>query len=153
MLRYHLYVSASRLDRAGSGAELERLVARARERNLERGITGALVFSGTRFAQYLEGPELMLNSLLQEICRDPRHHQFTSLDEGPCSERRCKEWNLAYSGPSLYVDRHIKALVSTVENDPARRRGIDQLMQLILSATESIYAGRRLPPRNTTVSL
>lgn len=152
MLKYHLYVSASRLDRSESDAEIERLVARAQERNRWLELTGALIFSGSRFAQFLEGPEEKLDLLMSDIRSDPRHHQLTVLSDGFCEERRFKDWSLAYSGLSMYVDRHIKALVGTGEFDTARRKGVDQLMQLILSATESMNAGRRLARRGNLVS-
>lgn len=152
MLKYHLYVSVSRLGRNQQDEEVGRIVDTARQRNKAMNVTGALIFSGTRFAQYIEGPAAAVDAIVDDIRKDSRHEQITDLGEGPIEKRKFRGWSLSYSGPSLYVDRHIKALVGGSENRPGRDRNIDQLMRLMRSLTESTETGKRVAPRSGLVS-
>lgn len=45
----------------------------ARSRNLERGIAGALLFDGHRFAQWVYGPPDAVRELMGSVVLDPRH--------------------------------------------------------------------------------
>ena len=64
------------------------IVARARARNAERGITGLLVFDGLRFCQHLEGPREAVDMLMRQIEKDPRHVDVRVLYEAPLEARR-----------------------------------------------------------------
>lgn len=48
------------------------IAGQARDRNAERGITVALVFTGTRFAHFLEGLVEAVDEIMFSITRDTR---------------------------------------------------------------------------------
>lgn len=87
---------------------LGEIVAVARSRNLELDVTGALIFTGERFAQHIEGPEEGIRELMASIKRDRRHEQVVTLQERSPPSRRFSGWSLAYAGPSRFVSRTVE---------------------------------------------
>jgi len=83
--------------------ELARIVDVSRIRNARMSVTGALLFTGVRFAQCIEGPETGVAAIRQSIASDTRHAAVTTLMEGPIAQRRFSDWSLAYAGPSPSV--------------------------------------------------
>lgn len=57
------------------------IVRTARRTNAAQQVTGVLVFDGQRFCQYLEGPHAAVAALVDRIRHDPRHTDFTLLDD------------------------------------------------------------------------
>jgi hypothetical protein len=82
-----LYVSTSLL---GQNAEAEIISIRkiAELRNPELGLTGVLIFSGRRFAQFLEGPDSGLEAIKKSIWRDDGHADVLTLQTNPIEKRR-----------------------------------------------------------------
>ncbi len=77
-------------------AEVGRLVEHARRRNAEEGITGALLFDGAQFCQFLEGPESAVSRLMRRIEADPRHRHVQRAHEAPADARGFRSWYLGY---------------------------------------------------------
>jgi len=75
-------------------------MARAsRVRNRANGITGLLMFDGSSFAQWLEGPVQAMDHLLTRLRADPRHHRMEVLwFESPGLGRRYPQWHFGYLG-------------------------------------------------------
>lgn len=92
LLRQVFYVSRSLAD----AREVETLVAHARERNRAHAITGALMFTGGHFAQWIEGPPQDLQATLARIESDRRHDAVTRLLEGDSAQRRFDGWTMAF---------------------------------------------------------
>lgn len=90
-LRQVFYVSRS----TAAPDSLDALLESARRNNRQRGLTGALVFTGGHFAQLLEGPAEALERTMQAIERDDRHEQVRRLIDGPLAERRFAQWAMA----------------------------------------------------------
>ncbi len=99
-LRRLLYVSHSRLagDAASVAAALADILAVARRRNAELGVTGALMLCNGRFAQALEGPGAAVQAVFDSIATDPRHVRVTIAEDGPVSVRAFPAWSMAYAG-------------------------------------------------------
>jgi hypothetical protein len=76
--------------------DLEDLLEHARERNAERGITGALVYVDGIFLQILEGEVATLKRLMARIESDLRHEAVTVLQEGEVPSPRFGDWTMAY---------------------------------------------------------
>lgn len=96
MLLQHLYLSqrSPRLPLS----DIDELARTSRGRNAEFKVTGALLFDGTFFAQYLEGPEAALERLVQRIALDPRHEELRVLHHGALDgERLFPGWNMVYA--------------------------------------------------------
>ncbi|MGJ7580172.1 BLUF domain-containing protein [Variovorax sp. RHLX14] len=73
------------------------IVGQARARNAERGITGLLVFDGSRFCQHIEGPPDAVDALMSRISHDPRHLDVRVLFSGQRLERRYKRFDLGFA--------------------------------------------------------
>lgn len=62
------------------------------EQNNARGITGALLATGTHFLQVLEGGFQELNETFMCIARDPRHEKLEIISFGPAHSRLFEGW-------------------------------------------------------------
>lgn len=98
-----LYVSRSLLTGSEAEAAVRNIVEVASRKNEAHGLTGALIFNGTEFAQYLEGPAEPLQEIRAAIHKDDRHTDIKTLEEAQRTARTFPDWSLAYSGPSSLV--------------------------------------------------
>lgn len=86
------------------------ITSRARARNLERGITGLLVFDGQRFCQHLEGPRDAVDELMAQIAKDPRHTDIRVVHAAPLPVRRYTGFGMGLAeseGPDLMAGVHV----------------------------------------------
>ncbi len=98
-----MYISSADLPQADAANIIRAIIDISVTRNAALGVTGALLFTGQRFAQHLEGPAGGIAALKQSIMRDPRHHDIRTIAQGPYDHRRFLTWSLAYAGPSRFV--------------------------------------------------
>lgn len=124
-----LYVSVSRLLPDEAMQEVERIVAISRPRNRDLDVTGALLFTGERFVQLLEGPAESIAALQQSIFRDTRHEQVTTIRGDDVDDRQFMGWSLAYSGPSRLVSKVVSDGIAESLKDP--RTGGEILTNLL----------------------
>lgn len=110
MLISTLYVSHSVIPPECAEAVVTELVELSIVKNRRQNITGALLFTGPHFAQILEGPGDAVAALMASITADDRHQKLVVLSHRAVGERQFEEWSLAYSGPSLFIARHIARL-------------------------------------------
>ena len=99
-----LYVSISTLEE-NANDEIASIRSTAESRNPELGLTGVLMFSGSHFAQFLEGPDAGLETMKASIFRDQRHRGVLTLQSESTERRRYGRWALAYSGRATFIDR------------------------------------------------
>ena len=126
-----LYVSRSLLHLPRDEHELEAIVNVALDRNAKLLVTGALVFTGKRFAQVLEGSAGAVDELMTSICRDRRHTDVDVVQVVELEKRRFPDWSMAYCGPSTYVDRHISPLFKTFSDRQSHISGVRPLIRLM----------------------
>ncbi len=129
-LKTLMYVSRCNIAPEYEGGELNRILDTALGFNPTAGITGALLFTGSHFAQVLEGDEASIYSLLASISRDPRHDEVQIVLCDPLAKRRFPDWSMAYSGPSHYVSDYVMRVL----NDPKPfdvRRSAEALADMI----------------------
>ncbi|WP_404480548.1 BLUF domain-containing protein [Novosphingobium sp. BL-52-GroH] len=125
-----LYASRSRLLPETAGAEIEHLVAMAHERNARLDVTGALLYTGNRFAQYIEGPTASVDALRASIHRDPRHDDITTIEMGIPQSRLFGSWSLAFGRRSQYFEGLIeKALQDFLSGSPDGHRPLMRLLK------------------------
>jgi hypothetical protein len=86
------YTSLARLDLGED--ELRQLHQQARHLNALDGITGLLMFDGTRFLQIVEGTEEAIDDLVERLRRDSRHSGFEIRDERMVGSRSFPDWNM-----------------------------------------------------------
>jgi len=125
-----LYVSRSALRLPAEAREVDAIVAWSRARNAALGVTGALVFTETHFAQYLEGPDASVALLMNSIRRDPRHADVATIYERPLRHHVFPTWALAYAGPSTFVAGHVLS-VAGAGPGPAGLKAADRLVELM----------------------
>lgn len=104
-----MYASRSSLPVAWADRAVADIVSASRARNAELEVTGALLFTGSWFAQFIEGSAHSVATLRDSISRDQRHGDIKTLRSDRLSERLFDGWSLAYAGPSLFVTRQIDA--------------------------------------------
>lgn len=89
-------VYASRSLGNATLSELTDMLARARERNAEHGVTGVLAFDSRYFLQLLEGERSAVNATYNRITQDPRHGDITLLVYEQGVERLFAEWSMGW---------------------------------------------------------
>ena len=115
-----LYVSRS-VERLTS-FEVMQIIATSRRQNWRAGLTGCLLFTGSAFAQGLEGPAATVQALLERLSSDPRHTDVRIVSRGAAERRRFPNWTMGY-----LLDTDLAANVaamldaSTVPEDSAGR--------------------------------
>ncbi|MBA3527104.1 MAG: BLUF domain-containing protein [Pseudomonadota bacterium] len=86
------YTSRASLDLGAR--DLEKIHRTALEFNALDGVTGMLVFNGTRFLQVIEGAETAITDLLARLRRDRRHSAIEVRDERPIKVRSFPGWSM-----------------------------------------------------------
>lgn len=94
MLKYISYVSEQ--SHSLSEQDIEQLLHKSRTANTTKGITGILIYFEGVFTQFLEGPELAIDSLYEKIRIDKRHKQLRELFSGTSENRFYGDWSMAY---------------------------------------------------------
>ena len=105
-----------------------KIVGQARVRNAERGITGLLIFDGSRFCQHLEGPSQAVDALMKRIACDERHSEVRVLYRGERPERRYKRFDLGFAQSEDADDMagvHVLQGAEALERFLALRPGFD----------------------------
>jgi Sensors of blue-light using FAD len=129
MLHQVFYLSRA----AGQVADrdIQQILVVSRRNNWRHGITGCLLYSGSHFAQTLEGDETVMRDLIDRIARDPRHTDFHVLFDRPLDRRRFGEWSMGYlydqgtadelarlSAQPAPAEAELQALMRRMELDP-----------------------------------
>ena len=84
------YTSRARLDLTEQ--DLSDIHQAARHLNALDGVTGLLLFDGTRFLQIIEGSEEAIDNLVERLRMDPRHSAFEVRDEREVDRRSFEDW-------------------------------------------------------------
>lgn len=127
-----LFISDSLLSDDDRDAELRDIVESTLRNNGWLNLTGALIYSRTRFTQLLEGPESSVDLMLSRIQADPRHTNLRIVKRELREERRLPSWKLAYSGGSLFVERAIAALTDGTVEVADHEDRIERLLALVV---------------------
>lgn len=86
------YVSEA--SRSLTEERLQRLVAEAVQFNESVDVTGTLLFDGSRFLQYLEGPEAGINAAYTRILAAGSHSGIVELNRGRVGRRQFPHWRM-----------------------------------------------------------
>jgi lipase chaperone LimK len=121
-----LYASRSVLPEGQEQTVVRQIVDVSRVKNGKLAITGALIFTGSFFAQYIEGPPEGVESLKASIPADVRHIEVRTVAAETVQARKFGDWSLAYSAESAPFDR----LTSLAHRRPGRG-GQALLMEMI----------------------
>ena len=113
-----VYVSSA--VRLLSLEEVGYLLARARERNGEYGVTGVLLYIGGNFMQYIEGPADSLDVIYKIIQDDKLHSGIILVSREAIEKRQFGDWSMAFQ------TREFEGYVGS----PGEGRLIDKIMEL-----------------------
>ena len=131
------YISKSALgENQEEIEEVKRILASAHRNNPDKGITGALLYSGGWFCQVVEGTEDALDELFETIQMDPRHKQVTVLHFEPIESRSFDEWAMAYAGVCSDVPFDIDGVLQSKNDLKMKETG-----QTLVNTLESIVNG------------
>ena len=86
------YTSRARLDLTDD--DLNDIHQTARHLNALDGVTGLLLFDGSRFLQIIEGGEGAIDNLVERLRMDPRHSAFEVRDEREVDRRSFEDWSM-----------------------------------------------------------
>jgi hypothetical protein len=89
-----VYVSKCLVAEKDIEHSIEDIVEVGRSRNALLQITGALFFTGTHYAQLLEGPLGGIMALRSSILADLRHENVVTVLDGRIEHRRFAGWSL-----------------------------------------------------------
>lgn len=87
-------IYASRARNPISPETVEGILASARRRNPEQGLTGVLCYSDSIFVQVLEGGRDQVNRMYGLLQRDERHHELVLLGYEAIDERQYSSWTM-----------------------------------------------------------
>lgn len=85
------YTSLAHID---GTSDLQEIETNSRERNARNDVTGFLIFNGTHFLQLIEGPETVIDELVDRVRNDPRHTGFAIRDRQKVERRSFPDWPL-----------------------------------------------------------
>jgi hypothetical protein len=129
MLRSVLYTSASTIRDEAVDVTIARILTEAIAFNLEADITGALLFTGKRFAQIMEGGSEPVGKLLQRLRDDSHHRNLIVLRDVPISVRQFGIWQMAYAGPSAFVASTVeRAVAGATQGSPGAVQSLTKMM-------------------------
>jgi hypothetical protein len=102
MADLHALVYVSSATRLLSTVELNQLLAAARVRNAQEGVTGVLLYSHGNFMQYLEGPAAGMRHVYDIIKADAKHAAIIELLREPIRSREFSEWSMGFRDISAF---------------------------------------------------
>lgn len=93
--------------------ELTEILKKANLTNIQKGISGFLLYMDGTFAQVLEGQEKIVNELyLNKITKDNRHHDCMVLVERTVPAREFPEWSMGFHNLSGKKLDHLPGFTS-----------------------------------------
>ena len=112
-----LYISTA-TDKNAVATELLPILEVAQRRNLQHGITGALLAYGSYFMQVLEGAERAVDATFARISADPRHHSIRLVERKAIPARRFAAWSMRHVAPSQGNDRAVTGFLQQLSATP-----------------------------------
>jgi hypothetical protein len=89
------FVYCSRAAAGVDEAEVDRIIEYSQRRNVDRQITGVLVFGSGIFFQWVEGPPAEVQTLIANLHGDSRHYDIVALDRSVERRERLYEgWQM-----------------------------------------------------------
>ena len=110
-----VYVSKNTIPKAMLDDELRAILDIAKEKNINKNITGALLFNAGYFAQVLEGPMDAVEELFERIQEDTRHIGCVILCCEPTKSRTFTKWSMAYEGADTAAKSEFSYMIKDSE--------------------------------------
>lgn len=124
----------SRATTKPSRDDLAALMARARSRNRDAGVTGMLLYERGRYLQTLEGPPDGLEKIWSSVRNDSRHTDIEVLTQHFVPARLFSEWDMLLYGRSPNEE---PTLLSRMSGGDTLARHVGVLAEHALNADET----------------
>lgn len=92
MLAHLAYVSVRKKN--CTDEEIEKILAACKINNAPLDITGVLLYSDSKFIQYVEGESTALMTLYDKIKKDVRHEKAVMISYNPIPKRIFPSWQM-----------------------------------------------------------
>jgi hypothetical protein len=92
MLSHLVYVSKRKAN--CTNLEIENILEACKKNNPDLEITGVLLYSETKFIQYVEGDYKKIMALFDKIKLDKRHENVALISVGPIKEKIFPSWHM-----------------------------------------------------------
>ena len=92
MLSHLAYVSTRKKN--CTDAEIENILASCKVNNGPLDVTGVLLYSDSKFIQYVEGESVSLMALYDKIKKDARHEKVVMISYNPIPKRIFPSWQM-----------------------------------------------------------
>lgn len=125
MLAHLVYVSARK--RNCTDEEIEKILEACKVNNGPLDITGVLLYSDTKFIQYVEGKPTALLGLYDKIKKDSRHEKAVMISYNPITKRIFPSWQM---GSLKFTSDDISFITDITEQDK-------DIFQKVISGTET----------------
>jgi hypothetical protein len=102
-MRIVIYIS--RAKHSFTASDLADLGEQAAAKNRSLGITGLLLFDGTRFIQALEGDAAAVKAVMDRISNDSRHDNISYFKPLETDRRQFNWWSTEYRDEGDLCDR------------------------------------------------
>ncbi|MCA6078708.1 BLUF domain-containing protein [Fulvivirga sedimenti] len=119
MLSYLVYVSQR--NSTCTQEEIDKILAACERNNSHSDATGVLLYSDTKFVQYLEGNYKSIIALYDKIKKDPRHKNVVLVQMGQTEKRLFPSWQM---GSKKFSENKITFSTQLNEEDSAIFRNI-----------------------------
>lgn len=124
------YISYSLIDIDSAEEKVKILVEKSIESNKTADLTGALVFTGINFCQFLEGPDSAVLRLMDSIRRDQRHKDLWITYQEASTERRFANWSMAYNGGSDFVNGFLMDIIDSA-TEVERKKATEAVIKVM----------------------
>ncbi len=107
-------------DDKGQLKLLREILSIARQKNVERDVTGYLIFDKSWYIQIHEGDRAQVRATYERIARDTRHTGVTLLDTKPIRQRTFSQWSMGGAMRNLDQQEVFLAHGISGQVDPTR---------------------------------
>jgi hypothetical protein len=122
MLTRLIYISRSKLPEADVAQGLRAISETANARNALLSITGALLHTGSHFAQVIEGAPEDIDTLMASLYADKRHDALQVIEQCPVEDRQFSAWMTVYNGRARYIQGVLDACLEQPDSPLGHRK-------------------------------
>ena len=90
----HLVYTSNR-KRNCTDSEIDHILNSCKKNNPSLGITGVLLYSQSKFIQYMEGDSKEMSAFYEKIKGDTRHENVRMISYGPIKKKAFPSWHMA----------------------------------------------------------
>ena len=122
-----------------SALEMSDILAEARPRNAQLGITGILTAVDGMFVQLIEGPVASIESLLIRLGQDRRHTDIEVVDRRLIDDRAFGDWDMV---SPRFAPAELTALANLLSTGAPALDDLIEVLSRALKRQEAVLEGR-----------